>query len=273
MNGEYAKIDDKVVTSDGTSATIVGFQEIDFGLIRNDGMLPGIYRNCHLIEIIFFNGTKVFEKDEEINPVGKISSQASPKSSTETRNKRKHTLDYDRPLPLPHFWECDFVKIRNNHSLQQKAKLTFTASENLLIVEVDYLAIEARQTKGLSLPCYEISDSLHNITTMTVKEEDLELVERGNVWNYYHQQLIYFNDLKTKAEFHHLLGKTQEIKNPNGSSFWSFDEAQERITAGLAHGVVGHSKDKCSLIMFYDKSVGDAVARQTLISKFVLNEL
>ena len=98
----------------------------------------------------------------------------------------------------------------------------------------------------------------------------MKLVERGDVWKFYHNEPLSFTDLKEEASFFTLIGHTEEVPNPaNGRYRWTKEEALDTIREGSVHaismdnGIFG-SGPHISARVFHNKELGARVAKATL---------
>ena len=104
---------------------------------------------------------------------------------------------------------------------------------------------------------------------MTAAEESwITLVERGNVWKYYHNEPIVFADLQEEATFATRIGQTTEVRNPVSGRFdWTKEEVLAAIQAGTVHGFSISNLFRTSHIvakLFKDENLGKRVAEETL---------
>ncbi|OGY41888.1 MAG: hypothetical protein A2Y82_05550 [Candidatus Buchananbacteria bacterium RBG_13_36_9] len=260
---------------DGTRATIIGFSEIHYGRLGNFGLKPGIYVNRYWVILRLKNGTEHTEFSERLSPVDKAEYERRLK---EFQAKRAIAKNDDRDeefisdLPETPFWEGDFVRVHG------RSRVTSVYSEMpperdpdvFQIIGIDYHFLDKKTECGTKYPAYKISDKISSGWNTAASEDDMELVERGPVWKFYHNEPISFSDIKEEATFHDRIGQTESIRNPkNGLYSWTKEEALEAIKKGLAHGFsmsgsIFGSSPHISVQRFRDENVGMRVAQATL---------
>ena len=163
-------------------------------------------------------------------------------------------------LPPTKFWEGDEVRVHfpNNEYAEQK----------MTIGRIDYSFMHKRRDNGSPWPFYDIN--LAQGGTTSAEESWIELVERGNIWKYYHNEPLSFIDLKEEAHFFRLIGQTEEMRNPaNGIYRWTKEEVLEAIKNGEVHGffikgfIFGRGLH-IHAMRFKNEELGKRVAQATL---------
>ena len=164
------------------------------------------------------------------------------------KNKKlgNHKDKFLRELPDRKYWEGDIVKFQE---------------KKMMIVGVDYWDEKK---------WYNISDNFGCGYYKMVQENNIELIERGNIWKHYHNENIEFKDLKDETNFNKLICKFDNMKNPRNDLYkWTLEETLESIREGYVDGfsvgitpLVG-TKD-ITAIKFHDRELGKRVGEATL---------
>lgn len=157
-------------------------------------------------------------------------------------------------LPETKFWEGDLVRVTCKHPsyaadpvINVQSWLTPEAWEErkklnpdptvCVITRVGYSDINKTCNDGSPYPMYSISYKLGGGMCMSFTEAEIELVERGNIWKWYHDEPIEFGSLQEEANFAKLVSECEEVMNPKRKLYlWSLDEALQAIRDGIAHG-------------------------------------
>ncbi|MFA5188892.1 MAG: hypothetical protein WC460_06020 [Patescibacteria group bacterium] len=260
---------------DGTRATIIGFSEIHYGRLGNFGLKSGVYVNRHWVQLKLKNGTEHTEFSQRLSLVDKAEYERRLKEfiakKAETNNDERDE-EFIRDLPETPFWEGDFVRVHG------RSRVTSVYSEMppekdpdvFLIIGIDFHYLNEKTASGTKFPAYKISDKFSSGWNTAASEDEMELVERGPVWKFYHNEPISFSDIKEEATFHDRIGQTESIRNPkNGLYSWTKEEALEAVKSGLAHGfsmsggIFGNGPH-ISVQRFRDENVGMRIAQATL---------
>lgn len=248
---------------DGTVAEVVGFSEIPYGRVGNFGYKPGIYHNRSWPKVKLPTGEVISIGGWNLEPFDKAEYDKKYKArkAPDCFDKER---DFIRNLPETKFWEHDEVK-----PVSQKAIKHLGECERVFIVRIDYGDIGRKIMDGSPWPFYVVSDAIHGGWTINFREDDFELVKRGNVWNYYHNLPLVFKDLKEKANFYQAIGRTKEVRNPANKIYrWTKDEVLKAIQDGIAHSMRCHGGffggDCIGAEWFLDEEVGKEVAKATL---------
>lgn len=248
MLGECLEIGDEVVITvekenrdwgynpcpDGTKATVVGFTEIDYGRTHNFGHKPGIYLNRSWVEIKSQDGKQWAESSTRLELTDSTLADARLKKyrvKLETTPWRD-LKEFVRELPPTDFWEEDMVKVKEgDNPLPQH----FLEREAGKIFKIDYLKLHTFTRVNTWWPAFDVS--FENFGTTGFNQTHLTLVSRGNVWKYYHDEMLEFADLKEEAEFYMNLGHTEEVRNPKSRLYvWTKDEVLKAIKDGIVDG-------------------------------------
>ncbi len=244
---------------DGTVATVVGFTESIYGRVHNYGRKPGVYENTSWLKIDV-DGVEYTETSSRLTLTDlEEYEQRKARERAKLKQDRVYpvTEGFLRDLPELPFWEWDIVRLKDGRYEEYSLKVNS--------VNYDYLG---RKTEnGSDWPIYHVGgDGWYT----AVKEDEIEMVRRGQVWKYYHNEPIQFANLEQEAKLHNALGLVHDVRNPaNGKFSWTKDEVLQAIKDGVAHGLtVGHllfGSSPCDqAVRFIDEELGKRVANETL---------
>ena len=273
---------------DGTKATVLGFSEIYYGRINNCCLKPGVYVNRAWVKLLFdvsaasfvgvdhgphhteYSGRlELTDKDEYERRLAEFR-----KMQEENPNNWRRE-EFIRELPETPFWEGDKVRVR--------ARLALTVVTGEMPPEQDptiftVIGINFHQLDetimGKNYPAYNISDKLGSGWHTSASEDDMELVERGNVWKFYHNEPLHFTDIKEEASFFLMLGHYDEARNPKtGYYSWTKEEVLEAIQNGIAHSFslgrgifefIWDPPTRITAYKFRNEELGKRIAQATL---------
>lgn len=255
--------------SDGTKGTVVGFETTDYGYVGNFGKKPGMYLNGAWPKVRLETG--------EVISISSCYVKLKPGLFEARRDafwnlsdvEQKALKENDRvgDLPETNLWPGDKVRcIGNKNKIQSFAR----RSDNLVISRINYGWMNSKREDGGPMPFYEVSDELMGGWWISAGDDELELIERGNVWKYYHNKPVDFTTLEEEARFFSLLGHTSEVRNPdNGLYSWTLEEALKAIRDGIAHGISVYggmfgSGPVTGVVKYRDEVLGRRVAEYTL---------
>ena len=259
---------------DGTEATVIGFSEISYGRINNFGHKPGVYKNKSWVSV------KHSETDMDISSCflemkdQEKCEKLSNAFHKQTDSDRQSHIDdnFLRELPKTPFWEGDTV-IWNTGSCEQCHWDQFS----LVVVDIDYQFLLRKTDSRNKRPVYyQLSNAFHAGRYTTERESNLKLGNRGNVWKYFHNDELKFEDLKEEANFFMMLGDVKEVRNPETNVFsWTKESALEAIKNGIAHGFTLCSTffgptSRISVWRFNNEELGKRVAQATLEGFYIL---
>lgn len=237
---------------DGTRVVVTGFHTTYRGRCGEFGRKPGKY---------ILNDRPTVVTENEHNPVDIGSFHLRREDGSNI------PMDLDgvwvSELPKLPFFEGDTVSIVRGFN---------GSNENVVIVRISYNDINTKCTDGVTpYPIYTISPSMSAGITTAARESDLSLVERGNVWKYYHGESLSFPDLATEAQFYDVqLGRTKDVRNESIGLFsWTIEEAVNAVRQGngdsisVSAGLFG-SKQRPYVKKFLDDDVGVRVREATI---------
>jgi len=254
---------------DGTVAVVRGFATIPYGRLSNFGHKPGIYVNREWVTVEFSDGRTHSEWVGRMDLVDKAEYQkrvaAFRKLQKSNPNYWRDSKDFIEELPETPFWEGDVVEVTNPKLIQMTK-----GYPSIVVVSIEYSQLNDKTNNGSKWPAYRISDKLMAGWYTYASEDDLKLLERGDIWKYYHKQPISFENIQKEAEFFSMLGHTDEVRNPANELYsWTKDQVLEAIQNGLVHGFAMASgffgtSPRVTAIRFRDEELGKRVASATL---------
>lgn len=254
---------------DGAKATILSFSEIHYGRLGNLGFKPGVYVNRVWVKLRMGDGTKHTEWSGRLELANKIEydqrlAAFRRKQHEQPDNWRRK--EFLRELPETPLWEGDRVRVPRCAGVASQCNPpgVFT------IIGIDYHHLTEKTMAGTKWPAYNISDKLGAGWHTAASENDMQLVERGLVWKFYHDEPISFSTVQEEANFFDAIGYTDEVRNPaNGLFKWTKDEVLDAIRQGIVHGFTVSSGffgggPSISAKRYRDEEVGKRVAQATL---------
>ena len=285
MIGEVIQIGDQVIITiekesrewgynpcpDGTKATVVGFSDIYWGRINNCCRKPGLYINKAWVKLKLKNGQEITEWSGRLKLVDQKKYENRVKQWREDFHNGCVIDEPISPLPETPFWEGDQIRVRGRSSLTVITSETPKKDPEIYIItRINYHYLKSYTNNGSKWPAYDISDSLNAGWHTSANEDDIKLVERGNVWKYYHNEPLTFPDLEKEANFFYLLGEYKEMRNPKSGNYaWTKDEILiaigEEIVDGfmVSTGLFGFSNSDHA-IKYYNEDLGRRVRNATL---------
>ena len=236
---------------DDTPGKVVDFDHIAHGRL-NGHTKPGVYLNRYWPKVKLSDGRTITIGSFHLK---NLTTQSSPTSSKDD--------DWLSELPESSFWEGDRVSIDREDYKEP----------NYYVVGVDHLRLKDTINDGSPYPAYRCSSSMRAGWHASFKENELTLLERGNVWKHYHNEPIIFESLEEEANFANQLGLTEHLKNPKSNNYaWELGEVLEFIHQGNADGFsAGHSMFgggiNHTVLKFHDRDLGRRV-RDKVLAEF-----
>lgn len=263
---------------DGTKARVVGFGEMHWSRICNFGIKPGFYLNRCYVKLILESGQEHTEYYDHLKFVDKQKEArrvAEFRKQSENRNNNwRYERDFLRDLPETPFWEGDKVRLRDqveSSTIATVFSVILPQGHNpheFMITVINYDHLTKFTEDGRKFPAYDISYGFGLGLCTSENEDEIELVERGKVWKFYHNEQIVFSNLKEEANFFAMLGHTEDIRNPATSDYaWTKEEVLDAIRSGLVHGfkMSGSGEESwISAMRFRNEELGRRVAKATL---------
>lgn len=216
----------------GTEVEVVGYEEIDYGYTDNFGRDPGIYENRSWLKVkgLDYSISSCFLDLPKVVQAKRV--KECQDWHAHSRSSSGHGAPYEtqrvRLLPETPFWPGDMVELKVKHpSFDQKT---------VFVYKIHYYDLTRKTNNGSPWPAYDITpDWPGGSWTSPRTENELSLLQRGNVWKHYHEEKIDFpGGLVEEASFAALLGHSWDVRNPKTEVFvWDLDEALEAIQSGL----------------------------------------
>ena len=245
---------------DGTKGIVCGFHDAVIYEPRVPVLVhqPGVY-HCKGAVSVWLSDGRVIPGDYSIEMIDNEQEKRRDAAQRGADGVLRTVQVRLGDLPETKFWEQDKVRVRFPHN---------GSEHEMIIGRIDYHHMHKRRDDGSPWPFYDVLFMRGGSTS--AEESWIELIERGNVWKYYHNQPLSFADLQEEAGFFHLLGLTEEMRNPkNGLYSWTKEEVLEAIKHGTVHGFSVSSGffgsgPRISAQRFKDEALGKRVAEATL---------
>lgn len=231
----YFRIGDVVVDRNNEHRVITGYKTEGFGWLNAYRNPPGVYADKSYVAVRtleglqrpgFYSHALLSHATQEV---------ASTRSALEKRRVEKVRVS---DLPNPKFWEGDLVRCGPNE---------------LYVNAVDYAQL-VFDTVEKSQPVYVLgaplnpvrifrSDDNANVLIavdgMRRSENQLRLLQRGNVWKHHHDDPLKFNTIRDELLFHIMMGWFEPVVE----KIYSEAEAARYVARGTADGyfVAGNS--------------------------------
>lgn len=242
--------------SDGTVGIVVGFRRYkDYvARIHNYGRAPGVYEGNGVATVRWMDGS--------ISEPGAGSLRwlfNHESKQRERRDDRLYTEAFEYmarvdDLPKLPLWEMDVVRIKHRKGQTQPWRHTDTVR----IVSIDYHNLERKRNDGTPMPVFTVTPLEPGYGSVSMEVNDLELIERGNVWKWFNDQRdkLKFADIREEVAFHSALGmETQVMCEQGGNYHWPLTAILPALKAGtidvvrFAGGMFGGSGTHCAYKM------------------------
>ena len=212
----------------GLHGVIIKFEEIVFGRTEGCVKRPGVYENNHYFTVRLDDGREVdLGRHHVVSEDPAVADRpwlADPK--------------FLRDLPETRFWEGDLVRCTDKPQG---------------ILRVEHIGYESQE--------YTIKRVGTDLVRHDVREENLALVSRGNLWKHAHGEPLKFDSLAMEANFFYVIGEAEQVRNPRtGNYHWEREEILQGIREGFGHYIVGGD----SLFKYNDKDLGERLSEATL---------
>lgn len=258
----------------GEHVTVTGLGHVIIGRFSSDPRKPGVYSTTNWVTVTFSNG-----HTQSVNAgwLILVNSKEFKRRVEEFSRSEKakdwfHNTTYLRPLPDLPFWEGDIVQVSSEVAFQFNPRLAPEDEQPLFgVLKINYHLMNQVVVDGGPYPIYEVSDSPDGGASIALAGDELELICRGNVWNYYHGLTMHFDTVEDEANFYQRLGHTEQVRNAlTGNFAWSRISGINAIRDGAVHGFsaesgfTGTDRGGVSLIRYRDEEVGKRIAAATL---------
>lgn len=236
MIGEYLEIGDKVSIKieqdnrdwgynpfpDGTKAEVLGFTEISYGRISNYGQGPGVFENRCWIKLRLEDGRDHTEWTGRLTPVGETVEAYEARVAADPQRLKYKERRKIRDLPETLFWEYDYVQTDRSDYYSKG-----------YVGNINYDWTDAF--------CYNVSPDKRFGSYMMFKDNQLTLIERGDIWNFYNGKPLKTTDVKELASLFHAMGFTEQVRNHRNNIYRhdSYADLVEDIKAGRGDIIMG----------------------------------
>lgn len=188
--------------SDGETVTILRFLELHEGRTVGIGIPPGLWTNYAWAIVRDARGT-----EHEISTYDLL-----PAPGHDIVRVGRELI---RELPDTPFWEDDVVEVFDGR--------------RGYVSTIDYLEVEK---PGSDRPVYQVRFSG---SSQSFHRRSLDLVERGNVWKFYHGEEMEFESAADEASFYHRISHATSVTNTaQGTSTFPWEQAVEVLRNGEA---------------------------------------
>lgn len=244
---------------DGTEGVICGFYDAIIYEPRVPVLVnqPGVYHKKGAASVWLPDG-RIVPGDYCTTMVDKDEEERRDKAMRDEHGCFQVKLVRIGDLPETRFWEMDKVLVSYKNESDELQGV---------IRSIDYHSMHDKCKDGSPYPFYRVD---FNGSIGSGSESNMKLVERGNVWKYFHNEPVTFANLKEEASFFQLIGQAEEIRNPdNGLFSWSEDEVIAAIKKGTVHGFMVENGlfatgPHISARRFKNEELGKRVASATL---------
>ncbi len=258
---------------DGTTALVIGYSEMYIGRLNTLNVKPGIYLNDRWVKLQLLSGEEVMENSSYLTLIDKEEAEQRAHIIRQ-RNLRPNWLQlklengFLRELPETAIWEGDYVHCKVIDG-QARGLVQPNNLRTFVVQEIDYHHMGVLHKNRMPWPYYKLSTGITGKWNVAVRESEMELVARGNVWKWKHQENLQFKNVLEEMKFWQLVGEYEELVNPATKNYtWSREEVFEAVCNGIAHGfksihlpLLGRSS---SAIRMKDIAVGERLAKETL---------
>ncbi len=247
--------------ADGTLATVLGFSTISYARVNGCGVPPGVYWNKSWCKVKLHDesGKEYVENSGRFTLVDPDDYSEREAAWRADGGPSIGHGEHDRigDLPETAFWEDDQIECKRFPDLHY-------------VTGINYEWMGDTRNDGSPMPIYRVSPTLEGGSYVSLGDEDLKLVKRGNVYKYFHHYHIEFKNLEEEATFFNRLGHVHEVRNPEtGVYSWTRDQALAALRSGLGHGInvrdgLFGSGRITAVVTYEDKELGERVRLHTL---------
>ena len=258
--------------ADGTLGTVLGFTKCKthkarWGLDRYF-YSPGVYYQDGVPLILWDDGSsEVSGWDHDLADTVELERRFAAWRKQNHNHGANHRLLRIEDLPETQFFELDIVQLKPG----TQAASSFQDSPKRLRVSSILWHIKPDE-RGQAYDVEWIDDdgNYARCGSTWLHDNELELLERGNVWREYVNEPLKFADIREELAFAHGTGKVHEQRNPANQLYsWSADEVLAAIRAGtvdsmnLTPGLFG-GKTRPTAYRCEDRDLGERVRAYTI---------
>jgi hypothetical protein len=233
----------------GCVGVVTGFGEMEVHRIHYFGIEPGVYvdKNDVALDV---DGLKVNINAHNLR--------------LEDKKEEKSRLDGFKLLEFRNsFWEYDIVSVKPE---KIEHLLGIIKGREMYVSYIRYPAMEQKKYDGSPMPIYDVAFSDIKGMLTSMDEADMTLVKRGNVWKYYHNEPLEFENLVEEIDFFHKMGHYKEVQNPKtGTYSWELMDVLEAVKRGDVDCIkMAGSVNSVFAFKMNDRELGERVRKATL---------
>lgn len=234
---------------DGTIGIVIGFHRFQDhrARINNYGHAPGVYMRNGCPMVRWFDGSVSEPGTSNLRWL-----HDHEKKKIERREDHLHNeaFEYEArtgDLPELPFWEMDKVRIILR---KRRDRQPWDHTDVVRIHAIDYHRIDDKRNDGSPMPIYDVSPIEEGYGRISMETDDLELVERGNLWKWFNGQRdqVKFETIEDEVRFHAQLGMETQIEcKQSGNYHWPLTailpalQASEIDVVRFSSGMFGSS--------------------------------
>lgn len=254
---------------DGTRGTVIGFTRYETYVPRVGafGKRPGRYMANGIGVVAWDNGTHDTPGSSNLKWLVGHDDLLRLRGEDHTWTDAFDIHQFMGDLPDLPFWEHDIVRDKTG-----RVRMGDREDGLMRIRCIKYHHLDEKRDDGSPMPIYDVEAPKGRSGYSWTNNDDLELVERGNVWKWFNDQRasICWKDLQEEANFHKWLGACTEVRNPRtGLYSWNIDDVREGLAAGLIDAPVVHqgffgAGPSTHCYKFHDRDLGERVLAEAL---------
>lgn len=222
----------------GVQGTVIGITRYKhyqsrIGIYKNQ---PGVYEGNGAVIVRWDTG--VFDKPSMHDVVFVEPGLKELRLADSAYNNAFELDERTGDLPDLPFWELDRVRLVPGH------QASWDDCDELVVSYIDYNRIGEMCNDGVTpMPMYQVEPYTLNRGRISVRADDLILIERGNVWWWEHDKSkVKFADLKQEVSFHKQLGLMNEVRCPQTKNYhWPKEHVLEAAKLGMIDALQFHN--------------------------------
>ena len=214
----------------GTVGTVVGFDryvhyQSRIGVYSDP---PGKYCSNGSVIVRWDNG--VFDRPSMHDVMFVDKDLKDSRTKDDAYNAAFTVAERVSDLPDLPLWELDSVRLKPNY------RSPWEDCDALVVSHIAYDYMGDVCSDGVTpMPIYRVEPPSMNRGCITVHPDNLELIERGNVWWWTHDRSkVAFADLDNEVRFHKMIGLCTEVQCPQTGHYgWPKEHLHSGATSGL----------------------------------------
>jgi hypothetical protein len=232
---------------------------------------PGIYEIDRGAIVEWEDGTTSSPNMWKVSMTDKAEYNRRLSDARAERNTEGHDVVDDRlenrtfiaDLPVTRAWERDFIKF----TFRGRSEFEYG-----IVQSIEYDDVSSDRITTYRVQCVNKYRQVEGGTTY-VRENMLEVVERGNVYRYFNGEPTFFLSLKDEAQFFIDLGHLQSIPFQQERSVtysWDVDDAVAALETGEVDLLVGddgpfaYGRMRINVYKFNDRVLGERMRQASL---------